>query len=78
MEEHSEELISMTEHITNLISKIFLLNIEINIKVNNLVKIILNELDELTQNQNETRNGLSLYFTVHPSFWHTKIYIGVN
>ena len=33
----------MTEHIT----EIALLNTEINIKVNNLVKVHLNELDEL-------------------------------
>ena len=37
----------MTENITNLITKIAPLNTEINIKVNNLVKIHLNELDEL-------------------------------
>ena len=70
MEEHSEELISMAEHITNIISKIILLNTDINIKVNNLVKTILNELDELTQKQNETKNGLILYFTFYPSSWH--------
>ena len=39
----------MTEHIMNLITKIALLNTEINIKVNNLVKIYLNELDELRE-----------------------------
>ena len=37
----------MTEHITDLIAKIALLNTEIIIKDNNLVKIHLNELDEL-------------------------------
>ena len=31
-EEHSEEMKRMTEHITNLISEIAILNIEINIK----------------------------------------------
>ena len=46
-EEHSEEMKRMTEHITNLITEIALLNTEINIKVNNLVKVHLNELDEL-------------------------------
>ena len=37
----------MTEHITNLITKIDLLNTEINIKVKNLLNIHLHELDEL-------------------------------
>ena len=46
-EKHSEEMKRMTEHITNLITEIALLNTEINIKVNNLVKIHLNSFDEL-------------------------------
>ena len=36
-----------TEHITNLKTEIALLKTNINIKINNLVKILLNELDEL-------------------------------
>ena len=36
-----------TEHITNIILEIALLNTEIDIKVNNLVKVHLNELEEL-------------------------------
>ena len=39
----------MTEHVTNLILEIALLNTEIDIKVNNLVKVDLNELEELRQ-----------------------------
>ena len=46
-EELSEEMKRMTEHITNLITEIALLNTEINIKVKNLVKVHLNELAEL-------------------------------
>ena len=46
-EEHSEEMKKMTEYITNLITETALLNTEINIKVNNLVKLHLHELDEL-------------------------------
>ena len=46
----------MTEQITNLITKIALLNTEINIKVNNFVKIHLNELDELILKSNKLRN----------------------
>ena len=46
-DEHSEEMKRMTEHITNLITEIALLNTEIYIKVKNLVKVHLNELDEL-------------------------------
>ena len=38
---------NMAEHITHLITKMALLNTEINIKVNNLIKIHFNELDEL-------------------------------
>ena len=45
--EHSEEMKGMTEHIISLIFEITLLNTEIYIKVNNLVKVHLNELDEL-------------------------------
>ena len=37
----------MTEYITNLITETALLNTEINIKAKNLVKVHLNELDEL-------------------------------
>ena len=44
-DEHSEEMKRMTEHITNLITEIALLNTGINIKVNNLVKIHLKNLD---------------------------------
>ena len=46
-EEHSEEMKKMTEYITNLIKEIALLNTKINIKAKNLVKVHLNELDEL-------------------------------
>ena len=46
-DEHSEEIKRMTEHITNLMTEIALLSIEININVNNLLKVHLNELDEL-------------------------------
>ena len=41
----------MTEHITKLLSEKELQNIEINIKLTNLVKVHLNELDELRQNK---------------------------
>ena len=46
-EKHSEEMKRMTEHITNLITETALLNTEINIKAKNIVKVHLNELDEL-------------------------------
>ena len=55
-EEHSEEKKRMTEHITNLITEIALLNPEINIKVNNLVKVHLNELDELILKKDKMKN----------------------
>ena len=41
----------MTEHINNLMLEIALLNIEIDIKVNNLGRVHLNELEELEQNK---------------------------
>ena len=37
----------MTEHVTNLILEIASLNTEIDIKVSNLLKVHLNELEEL-------------------------------
>ena len=46
-EKHSEEMKNMTEYITNLITETAPLNTETNIKVKNLVKVRLNELDEL-------------------------------
>ena len=46
-DEHSEEMKRMTEHITNLMTEIALLSTEININGNNLMKVHLNELDEL-------------------------------
>ena len=45
-----------TDHITNLILEIALLNTEIDIKVNNLVKVHLNELEELRLKQDKRRN----------------------
>ena len=45
----------MTEHITNLILEIALLNTEIDIKVNYLVKVHLNELEELRLKQDKRR-----------------------
>ena len=45
-----------TEHITNLILEIALLNTDIDIKVNNLVKVYLNELEELRLKQDKRRN----------------------
>ena len=59
-EEHSEEMKRTTEHITNLISEITLLNTGIKIKVNNLVKVHLNELDEPSQKQDKTRNDFPM------------------
>ena len=41
----------ITEHIVNLILQIALLNTKIDIKVNNLVKIHFNKLEELKQNK---------------------------
>ena len=45
-----------TEHITNLILEIALLNTEIDIKVNNFVKVHLNELEELRLKQDKRMN----------------------
>ena len=50
----------MTKHTTNLITKIALLNTEINIKVNNFVKIHLNELDEPILKQNKITNDFHM------------------
>ena len=50
-EEHSEETNRMTEHITNLISVIALLNNEINITVHNIVYVHLYKLDDLRLKQ---------------------------
>ena len=44
------------EHIINLIWEIALLNIEIDNNVNNLVKLHLNELEELRLKQDKRRN----------------------
>ena len=46
-DKHSKEMERTTEHITNIILEIALLKTEIDIKVNNLVKVHLNELEEL-------------------------------
>ena len=46
----------MTEHITNLILEISLLNTEIDIKVKNLVKVHLNELKDQRQKQDNRKN----------------------
>ena len=48
-----------TENITNLILEIALLNTEIDIKVNNLVKVHLNELEELRL-QDRRRNDFHM------------------
>ena len=44
-----------TEHITNLILEIALLKTEIDTKVNNLVKVHLNELEELRLKKDKMR-----------------------
>ena len=41
----------ITEHIVNLILEIALLNPEIDIQVNNLVKVQFNKLEELKENK---------------------------
>ena len=58
--EHSEEMKRMTEHITNMISEIALLNTEININFNNLVKVHLIDLDELRLKQDKMRNDFHM------------------
>ena len=46
-DEHSDKMKRMTEHITNLMTEIDLLSFGININVDNILKVHLNEIDEL-------------------------------
>jgi hypothetical protein len=50
-EKRSTDMESITEHIVNLTLEIALLNTEIDIKVNNLVKVHFTKLEELKQNK---------------------------
>ena len=47
----STDMERITEHIVDLILEIALLNTEIDIKVNNLVKVHFTKLEELKQNK---------------------------
>ena len=50
----------MTEHITNLILEIALLNTKIYIKVKNLVKVHVNEIEELRLKQEKKRKDFHM------------------
>ncbi len=50
-EKHSTDMERIIEHIVNIILEIALLNPEIDIKVNNLVKVHFNKLEELKENK---------------------------
>ena len=53
-----------TEHITNLILEIALLNTDINININNLVKVHLNELDKLRLKQLNIWNECHMSYVI--------------
>ena len=57
----------MTEHSTNLIFEMSLLNNKIDIKVYNLVKVQLNELEEHRLEQDKRRNVVFLLDRYHRS-----------